>query len=77
MCYYGTQRGGMMYGQRLKTARKKKNLSLVRVAIELNTTHATISRYENEKLEPNIEMLKQLCLLYGVSADWVIGITDE
>ncbi len=67
----------MMYGQRLKTARKKKNLSLVRVAIELNTTHATISRYENEKLEPNIEMLKQLCLLYGVSADWVIGITDE
>lgn len=66
-----------MYGQRLKTARKKKNLSLVRVAIELNTTHATISRYENEKLEPNIEMLKQLCLLYGVSADWVIGITDE
>lgn len=66
-----------MYGQRLKEARKSKGLTLINVAMILNTTHATISRYENEKLEPSIETLKQLCKLYRVSSDYIIGLTNE
>lgn len=66
-----------MYGQRLKEARKKRNLTLINVGIKLNTTHATISRYENEKLEPNINTLKELCELYNVSANYIIGLESE
>lgn len=66
-----------MYGERLKEARKRKKLTLINVGIRLNTTHATISRYENERLEPNIDTLKELCLLYNVSADYIIGLKDE
>lgn len=69
--------GDKMYGQRLKEARKKKNLTLINVGIKLNTTHATISRYENEKLEPNLNTLKELCKIYNVSADYIIGNTNE
>ena len=74
MCYNGTEVKAM-YGERLKNARKNKNLTLINVAIKLNTTHATISRYENEKLEPNLDTLKKLCELYKVSADYILGIT--
>lgn len=66
-----------MYGKRLKEARKNKNLTLVNVGMQLNTTHATISRYENGKLEPNLDTLKALCKLYKVSADYILGITNE
>ena len=63
-----------MYGEKLKKARKHKNLTLINVAMKLNTTHATISRYENEKLEPNFDTLKKLCELYKISADYILGL---
>lgn len=66
-----------MYGERLRIARKKRNLTLINVGIQLNTTHATISRYENGKLEPNLDTLKALCKLYNVSADYILGLKTE
>ncbi len=66
-----------MYGERLRQARKKKHLSQVSVGMKLNTTHATISRYENEKLEPSLDTLKALCKLYNVSADYILGLDNE
>ena len=66
-----------MYGERLRQARKQKNLSQVSVGIMLNTTHATISRYENGKIEPNLDTLKALCKLYNVSADFILGLDEE
>ncbi len=65
-----------MYGKRLKEARLKKGYTLVKVALLINTTHATISRYESEKLEPNIETLRKLCTLYNVSSDYIIGLKN-
>lgn len=62
-----------MFGSKLKSARLKRNLTLEQVANQLNTTHATISRYENDKLQPSLEMLRDLCNLYKVSADWILG----
>lgn len=64
-----------MFGENLKKARKKAKLSQEKVAEEINTSRSNISKYENETLEPNIETLKRLCELYGVSADYIIGIT--
>lgn len=66
-----------MYGQRLKEARKARGITLVKAGMELNTTHETISRYENEKREPSIRMLKEMCILYNISADYIIGITNN
>ena len=66
-----------MYGERLKKARKQKKLTLVNVGMKLNITHATISRYENEKLEPNLDVLKSLCELYNVSSDYILGLSDN
>lgn len=36
-----------------------------------------ISEIENGKKAPDAEILQQLCLLYGVSSDWVLGFTVE
>lgn len=63
-----------MYGEKLKKARKKTKMSQEEVALKLNTSRSNISKYENEKLEPNIETLKMLCELYDLSADELLGL---
>lgn len=62
-------------GKRLKEMRKESGYTQLQVAMYLNTTHATISRYESGTLEPNFQMFKELCKLYKCSADYILGIS--
>ena len=66
-----------MYGSRLRSARKSANLTLQQVAEKMNTTHATISRYENEKNKPDPDTLAALCKLYKVSANYILGLSKD
>ena len=66
-----------MYGERLKKARKERKLSQEEVGELLNISISNISKYENEELEPNIQTLKELCKIYNVSADYIIGIEEQ
>ena len=63
-----------MYGERLKLARIKSKMTLVQVAMEMNTNHSTISRYENEKRKIDPYTLAEFCKLYKVSADYILGL---
>ena len=60
-------------GERLKTARIKRTMTQDEVAKELNISRTVLSRYENGKLEPNLETLARLIDLYEVSANWILG----
>ena len=66
-----------MYGKRLRAARKAAGMTLEQVAQQMNTNHTTISRYENEKRKIDPDALAVLCRLYNVSADHILGLTDE
>ncbi len=62
---------------RLKELRKKKGLSQLRLATELNTTQNTISRYENGEREPGIAELLKIADYFNVSVDYLLGRTDD
>ncbi len=62
--------------ERLKELRLERGLKLKDVAEYLNVTIRTISRYEDGTREPSIVVLKKLCDLFDVSADYLIGRTD-
>ena len=66
-----------MIGQRLRTARKNKKMTLEEVAQKLSTSHTTISRYEQEKRKPDPDALRALCELYNVSADYLLGLSKN
>lgn len=66
-----------MFGNKLKEIRKENGFTQLQVAMYLNTTHATISRYETGTLEPSLQMLKELCKLYKCSADYILGLTKN
>ena len=62
---------------RLKEMRKKKGISQLRLATELNTTQNTISRYETGEREPGIDELIKIADYFNVSVDYLIGRTEN
>ena len=61
---------------RLKELRKRKGISQLRLATDLNTTHNTISRYETGEREPGIDELIKIADYFNVSVDYLIGRTE-
>ena len=62
---------------RLKELRKKKGISQLRLATDLNTTQNTISRYETGEREPGIDELIKIADYFNVSVDYLIGHTEN
>lgn len=59
----------MTFGERLKMLREEKRLTQKQVADELGFESATISKYEKDMREPNIESLVKLANLFNISLD--------
>ena len=62
---------------RLKTLRKERNISQLKLALELNMNQNTISRYENLEREADYETLIRFANYFNVSLDYLLGRTDK
>lgn len=62
---------------RLKELRKKKKISQVRLAIELDLNQNSISRYENCEREADYKTLIAIADFFQVSVDYLLGRTDN
>ncbi|MBE6763808.1 MAG: helix-turn-helix transcriptional regulator [Ruminococcaceae bacterium] len=56
----------------LRTIRKQKHLSQLKVAMDLSISREALSYYENGKRSPDIAMLVRLSDYYNVSIDYLI-----
>ena len=61
------------FGERLKFLRKEKKLTQTELAKLLSTTQGTVGKWENGKLEPNIEKLIELSIELGTDMDYLLG----
>lgn len=61
-------------GQRLKELRKQKGWTQQQVGDKIGVTKSVISFYENQDRAPSPEVLIKFAKLYGVSADYLLGI---
>ena len=61
----------------LKTIRNYHNMTQKEVAKALNITPILLCKYETNRCEPNIKMLKAMASLYHVSIDHLVGYTFE
>ncbi len=62
---------------KLKELRKEKGISQLKLALILNTSQNTISRYETGEREPGINELIKLAEYFNVSIDYLVGRTDN
>ncbi len=62
---------------RLKKLRKEKNISQLKLAMDLDMNQNTISRYENVEREADYKTLIRFAEYFNVSLDYLLGRTDK
>lgn len=62
---------------RLKEIRKRKGISQLKLAMDLNMSQNTISRYETGEREPGIKELILIADYFNVSIDYLLQRTDK
>ena len=67
----------MDYRKRLRELREDHDLSQAQVGEIINKSQQGYSHIENGRAELKIEDIKTLCRFYEVSADYLIGFTDD
>lgn len=65
------------FGQTLRQLRQSNQLTIENLGDLLQVSKQTISRWELGTREPNLDMLIQIANLFFVSADYLLGRTNE
>ncbi|GIO03019.1 hypothetical protein J5TS2_36870 [Brevibacillus halotolerans] len=66
----------MSFGERLRSLRNEKKLTLRKLSEELNITYSALGKYERNEREPDFETLEKIASYFGVMIDYLIGRTD-
>ncbi|MBE7044804.1 MAG: helix-turn-helix transcriptional regulator [Ruminococcaceae bacterium] len=62
---------------RLRSLRKERNLTQLKLAMELNMSQNTISRYETGEREAGYRELIRIADYFNVSIDYLLERTDK
>ena len=62
---------------KLKELRKKRKISQLKLALDLNMNQNTISRYENLEREADYETLIRFAEYFNVTLDYLLGRIDK
>ncbi len=61
---------------RLKELRKRRKISQLKMALDLNMNQNTISRYENMEREADYKTLIRFADYFDVTLDYLLGRSD-
>ena len=67
----------MPMANRLREIRKQKGYTQQKVAMDLNLSQNSISRYESGAREADYELLVRFADYYNVSIDYILCRTDQ
>lgn len=61
-------------GEKIKNLREDHNLTQAELGKALNMTQRKISYMENNRYEPSVQDIIELCRFFNVSADYLLGL---
>ena len=67
----------MALNENIKQLRLARNLSQVDLAKALGVTKQSISNWENNNIQPSIDMLIRLAQFFSVSTDCILGLNHR
>lgn len=65
------------FSERLKEVRKSRNLTQKQVALGTEMSENQYQFYEYGKKEPSISNFEKFCNYFNVSADYLLGLSDN
>lgn len=63
-------------GQRLKELRQENGYTQKEIAQKLGLNSVTYLHYEKEQREPPLSLLADIAKLYGVTVDYLLGLSE-
>ena len=66
-----------VFQQRLRELRAEQGLTQSALAVLLRTTDDSVYSWEKGRSEPSLSMLMEICRVFRVSADYLLGLEDE
>lgn len=67
----------LTFGEKLRNLREDSDLNQTQLGEKLGISQRKISYIECGKYEPSIDDIVTICHFFSVSADYMLGITDE
>jgi len=67
----------MKFHENMKALREDKDLTQTELGKILNMTQRKISHLETGNSEPTTEEIIEICKFFKVSADYILGLTNE
>ena len=64
------------FGEILKNLRIERGLTQVQLANILCLDKSTIAKYETDRIEPSVSMIKELAKFFQVTTDYLLGLTE-
>ena len=66
-----------MFNERIKELRLSLGLNQIQFGRKLSVTKQCISNWENDNIQPSIDMLIKISKTFSVSADYLLGISND
>lgn len=65
------------FGERLRAAREESSLSQERLGLMIDASRQQVHGWEKQETAPNGETVKKLAIALGVTADYLLGLSDH
>ena len=66
-----------MLNENIKQLRQARGISQVELAKELNVTKQCVSIWENDNIQPSVEMRVKLAKFFGVTTDFLLDLQTK
>ena len=66
----------IFFGKRLKELREERGLTQKELATLLHLNSVTYLHYEKAQRQPPLEVLADMAAFFGVTVDYLLGLTD-
>lgn len=66
-----------MLNENIRKIRQARNMSQVELARSLGVSKQSVSNWENDNIQPSVEMLIKIALKLNVSTDFLLGLSDK
>lgn len=66
-----------MLNEKIKELRMSMNISQVKLGEELGVSKQCVSNWENDNIQPSIDMLIKIAKYFHVSCDYLLGLNFD
>lgn len=66
-----------VFSDKIKALRQEKGITQSELASKLGITTTALSFFESGSRIPNIEVLKSMAVIFGVSSDYLLGLSEK